>query len=392
MIVVPDAGIGVPAAPSPEAGAIEPGTSVRSVAVPEVVTTGGRVVLYLDGAVHVLNPTAVLIWRSCDEAVTVATLAREFAESFSLGHHAALVDVLGTVRHLVERGLVRSVDAEPAANAGTMLPILQPLPACSGCGEGPTYERHVVVDLGGVGVSIGADAEVADALVAALGSRAAALETVPKERASYGIVAPSGADGRVPVALARLHRGPDVLLTSRDPLRVFRAALAQVVIHAPSPEGVQLEGLAVGRDDRVVVVPFPANRVAFERGAAELGLGVSDASMTVALLDPAHVLVGARDLQVDSKPLEGVASRRRHLSEPARLLPWGRYELSALAVNATPNVASVVGELGPRLGSFPTGRTPLGPLLDLVEVVPLMRGTSPAEIDDVLRTTPPDPR
>ena len=356
--------------------------------VPEAVTTGGQVVLYVDGAVHVLSPTAALVWQSCDEDVTVEALAQEFAESFGVAYGSVLADVLAAVRELVERGLVVPADAHRTPEADLTLPILQPLPACSGCGEGPTYERHVIIDLGELGISIGADAEVADALATALGQRRVRIETAPTDRASYGLVVPSGGRHRGPVALARLHRGPDVLLTSREPLRVMRAVFAQIAIHSPAAGSHLLEGIAVGRDGRVVVMPAPANRVGFERSAAELGLGVSDASMVMVQVTPPRATIGAPDLGVDFGPLEKLASTRRSLSEPALSLPWGWHDLVGIAVNGSPDAAAVIGELGPRLGAIPAGGAPLTPLLSLPDVVRVAQGTTAAEIDRFLATSP----
>ncbi len=372
----------------PAADAIGPMSSIRSVALPEAVTTGGHLVLYVDGAVHVLSPTAVLVWQSCDEDVTVATLAQEFAESFGVAYGNVLADVLATVQDLVERGLVVSNGAHGFPEADVALPILQPLPACSGCGEGPKYERHVIVDLGGVGISIGADAEVAGAIAAALGRRTLRIETAPTDPASYGLVVPSGGRDRKPVALARLHRGPDVLLTSRDPQRVLRAVFAQIAIHSPVPSRQLLEGIAVGRDGRVVVMPSPANRVGFERSAAEFGMGVSDSSMVMVQVTRPQVTIGAPDLGVDFGPLEELASARRSLAEHALLLPWGSHDLVGIAVNGSPNAAAVVGELGPRLGAIPAGGAPLTPLLSLLNVVRVTQGTTAAEIDQLLATLP----
>ncbi|MEO6468256.1 MAG: PqqD family protein [Acidimicrobiia bacterium] len=369
------------------ADAIRPASRIRSVMVSEMVTTGGQVVLYVDGAVHLLSPTAALVWQSCEDDVTVATLAQEFAVSFGVAYEDVLTDVLASACDLVERGLVVPATAHRAPETDETLPILQPLPACSGCGEGPTYERHVIVDLGDLGVSIGADAEVADGLAAALGPRSVRIETAPTDRASYGLVVPSDGRDRERVALARLHRGPDVLLTSRDPMRVLRAVFAQIAIHSPTAGSQLLEGMAVGRDGRVVVMPAPANRVGFERSAAELGLSVSDSSMVMVQVTPLQVIIGAPDLGVDFGPLEELASARRSLSEPALSLPWGCHELVGIAVNGSPDAAAVIGELGPRLGTSPTGGTPLTPLLALADVVRVERGTSAADIDRLLRTT-----
>ena len=104
-------------------------------------------------------------------------------------------------------------------------------------------------------LSLGMIREIATALATCLGPHVATRVAAPGDRASYGVVIPSGPRPSGPADLSRLHRGPDVLLASRDPERVLRALLAQLALHAARPDDLLLEAIAVGRAGRAVRVP-----------------------------------------------------------------------------------------------------------------------------------------
>ena len=354
-----------------------PECSPRSVPVGDLVMVDGAAVLYRSGEVHILSPTATLLWQSCDGAATLGTLATDFARAFAADGAVVLGDVIEAATELLARGLLTTTDAAiPVADP--MPPLLQPAPACSGCGDGPAFDHQVVVAVGEVALSIGADEEMAAALVAALGPRVLAHLDHPLDRASYGLVIPAGPRDRGPADLARLHRGPDVLLASRDPERVVRALVAQLATHALPPNHLLLDAIAVGVRGRVVVAPVPPTRASFERGFARVGLGVSDASAVVVGLDPPTVVVGNPWPEIDLAPLTRVAAQRRHLGDEPSALGWGSYELSAIAVAGPANLASVLGELATT--ERPGGAASLTPLLDLVAAVPIVTGTGPEAI------------
>ncbi len=359
----------------------DPEWSPRSVAVDDLVMVDGAAVAYCAGAVHVLNPTATLLWQSCDGDATLGTLATDFAHAFAVDPAVALADVIEAASELLDRGLLTTTDdVRPVDDP--MPPILQPAPICSGCGDGPTFAQQVVVAVGDVALSIGADEEMAAALVAALGSRVRAHLDHPRERASYGLVIPAGTRDRGPADLARLHRGPDVLLTSRDPERVVRALIAQLATHAPPPKHVVLDAIAVGGSGRVVVAPMPITRAPFERGVARVGLRVSDASAVIVGLDPPVVVVGNPWPEIDLEPLTRVAAQRRHLGDEPGSLEWGTYELSAITVAGPANLASVLGELATT--ARPGVTASLTPLVELVAGVPIVSGSGPEAIASVL--------
>ena len=358
-----------------------PECSPRSVPVGDLVMVDGAAVVYLAGDVHVLSPTATLLWQNCDGDTTLGTLAADFAHAFAVDSNVVLGDVIEAASELLDRGLLTTTDvARPVDDP--MPPVLQPAPACSGCGDGPTFEHQVVVAVGDVALSIGADEEVAAALVAALGPRVLAHLDRPQERASYGLVIPAGPRDRRPADLARLHRGPDVLLASRDPERVVRALVAQLATHALPPKHVLLDAIAVGGGGRVMVAPLPSTRAPFERGVARVGFGISDASAVVVGLDPPTVVVGNPWPEIDLEPLTRVAARRRHLGDEPSALAWGTYELSAIAVAGPANLASVLGELATT--AQPGGAASLTPLLDLVAAVPIVTASGPEAIASVL--------
>ena len=256
-------------------------------------------------------------------------------------------------------------------------PILEPRPVCSACGEGPAYEQHVVIDLGSSVLTVGAAADVAAALVAALGDHAVTVLDDPDGRPSYGVVLPDASVAPGPRPVARLQRGPDVLLRSRRPERVLRALLAQIGQHLAGPELVRLDAVVVGASGGTVLAPVPMNPVAFERAAGRLGLAVGD--LPSVLVDPADtsVLLGPVGFVPELARLMEVAARRGDIGREDPPLPWGRRPLTAITVAGPPGATAVLGELGPLLGDEPA---PLGPFLDLARRVRIERGPAPEQI------------
>ena len=57
--------------------------------------------------VHVLNPTATMVWRACDGKTTVASLAASMAARFRGARLESIEkDILDALEHLREEGLV----------------------------------------------------------------------------------------------------------------------------------------------------------------------------------------------------------------------------------------------------------------------------------------------
>jgi hypothetical protein len=350
----------------------------------EAVEVDGDVVTVVDGRIHVLNPTAALVWRCCDGRTPVATIGRDLAAAF--GAEAAARDVAAVVEDLAAAGLVGP--PRPPAPTGAV-EVIEPTAACAGCGTGPRYERHVLIRLGDRAAAVGADAAVADALGQAFGDRVLAVGApAPDDLAVYGVVLPARAPAPGAVAgvqsVARLHRGAEVLLRSRDPQRVVRALAAQLASHVAPPARPALRALAVGRGARVVLVPLPANRVAYERAAAVAGLAVSPAEVVFVEADRPRLVVGAPGLDADPAPLRCVAAGRLHLAgEPAPLAD-GTYDVAAVAVPGAATAATALAELGPVRRPGIDDRPALDALLALVARVPLVTGVAPAVLRDRL--------
>ena len=74
----------------------------------EFVEIDGEVVIYdeTDDSLHHLNPTASIIWQSCDGTVTVGEMAAEFAEAAGLPREQIEQDVKTAIRQLADAGLM----------------------------------------------------------------------------------------------------------------------------------------------------------------------------------------------------------------------------------------------------------------------------------------------
>lgn len=79
--------------------------------IPETVAwaeVDGEGVLYdeLRQKVHVLSPTATLIWSGIDGRTSLERIARDLSESFGTDLEVVRSDVLELARDLLERGLI----------------------------------------------------------------------------------------------------------------------------------------------------------------------------------------------------------------------------------------------------------------------------------------------
>lgn len=358
----------------------------RAVARHEAVVLDGEVVVYAGGEIHTLNTTATAIWQRCDGSVAVDALVVELASSYRAPMDGVRDDVMTTVLALVERGLIElETLSAPPVDQPDSKPVLQTIAACSGCGAGPGYEQQLLIDAGAVVVSVGCDSEIADALEAALGPRALGRRDISVDRPSYGVVIPRPSRQRGRTDLARLHRGPDVLLASRDPERVLRALVTQISIH-DSPAGhTILEGLTVGANRRVVIVPAPVNRARFEHAAHRFGLAVSDPPATTVDIGSPIAVVGAPWFGLDFEPLRVAAATRQHRDGEPTPLAWGSYDLMALAVSGRPDIANVVGELGPSVGVVPPTRASLEEQLRFIGALPIVSSPTLEQIAELTR-------
>lgn len=362
------------------------GARPRAIARADAINIDGDLVVYAGGEIHTLNATATEIWKRCDGSVALDALAADLAQSYGATMDGVRDDVINTVRALVERGLIEleGLSAAPVSRTDSK-PILETIAACSGCGAGPDYEQQVLIDAGTVVVSAGCDSEIADALEAALGLRARGRRDISIDRPSYGVVIPRPSRQRGRTDLARLHRGPDVLLASRDPERVLRALVTQISSHDPPAGHTILEGLAVGTNRRVVIVPAPVNRVRFERAAGRFGLAVSDPPVTTVEPGSLTAVVGAPWFGIDFGPLRVVTATRQHRDGEPTPLAWGSYDVVAIAVSGRPDVANVVGELGPSVGVVPPSRAALEEQLRFISALPVVSRPTLEQIAELTR-------
>ncbi len=348
---------------------------VDSAAVPrrrggvEVERVGAAAVVFDGANIHTLNPSASTILEQCNGEATVAAIAARLSETYGVDGEIMLGDVAATVSSLLELGVV-----DIGADAVVSKPILEPVPVCASCGPGPTYDVHVVVDLGDDVLTVGAPRRVGRALAAALGPRAVGMLEGPGARPSYGVVIPtSSVSERGPHDVARLHRGPDVLLRSRRPGRVVEALLT-VISHHLSPDTARLDGLALRGDRGVILVTPPRNRVAFERQVGRFGIEVGNLATVV--LAGSAIRVGPVDLDVDPGALDLAGTATREDPEP-RTVPPGRYPVVAVATVGAPTPANVLAELGP----LRTGRAqPLDQLRAFAVDVPIRSASTPDEM------------
>ena len=83
------------------------------------VELDGEVVLYHEGAntVHVLNPTATIVWLCLDGSADLNEICEDLAAVFELDEERVRADVIAAVREFGRQGLLDAVepDAEVVA-------------------------------------------------------------------------------------------------------------------------------------------------------------------------------------------------------------------------------------------------------------------------------------
>jgi hypothetical protein len=322
----------------------------------EAAAVGDEVFVCRGGRIHRLNATAALVWSGCDGVDDLDTLVARLATEFDVDPDSLRGDVHRAVTELEAADLV-GIGPESA-----VAPRLEPAAACSGCGPGPDFERHVLVTVDGGVLAVGADDQFAPALARSLADRVVGVVEEPEVRAAYGVVLPFAPGGPV-TEVARLYRGPDVLARSRRAESVVRALLSQLGAHALPPGHALLEAVAVGRAGAVVLVPVPRRPVAFERAAARFGLAVADSSLVTVEEASGRAVVGAPWLGVDLDALDRATAARARLGRPPVDLPWGAYDIVGIAASA-PEVGRVFGETGPT-APLGAGGDSLGAVVDL---------------------------
>jgi hypothetical protein len=78
------------------------------------VEVDGEGVLYdeLRQKVHVLSPTATLVWSGIDGRTSLERIARDLSESFGADVEVIRSDVLELARDLLERGLITDANSQ----------------------------------------------------------------------------------------------------------------------------------------------------------------------------------------------------------------------------------------------------------------------------------------
>ena len=81
------------------------------------VTLDGESVLYDEASsgLHLLNPTASVVWACCDGGGTVNEIVADIAEAFAEPNEVVRNDVLETLRSFGRAGLLVGVAAEVAS-------------------------------------------------------------------------------------------------------------------------------------------------------------------------------------------------------------------------------------------------------------------------------------
>ncbi|MBW3578455.1 MAG: PqqD family protein [Actinobacteria bacterium] len=83
------------------------------------VELDGETVIYDEHrrTLHTLNPTATIVWTCLDGTISLAELAVELAEAFSVEPAVVLNDLLDLARELGRQGLLEGVAADPDETA-----------------------------------------------------------------------------------------------------------------------------------------------------------------------------------------------------------------------------------------------------------------------------------
>ena len=92
------------------------------------VELDGEAVLYHErlNTVHVLNPTATVIWKCLDGFTNLDGLSTDLAAAFSVDVGMVHTDVLEAVRDFGRQGLLEAVEPDPEALAANVLAEVHP--------------------------------------------------------------------------------------------------------------------------------------------------------------------------------------------------------------------------------------------------------------------------
>ncbi len=130
------------------------------------VALDGEAVIHDHGRIHVLDPTATLVWRCCDGDASVIEIAAELADVFSTPPDQVRADVEVAISRLAELGLfVDTTGTAAAADEAARLDpevLVDPPGSCAGCAE-HTWALRATFAVGSRLAAVGTDSARAGA-------------------------------------------------------------------------------------------------------------------------------------------------------------------------------------------------------------------------------------
>jgi hypothetical protein len=343
------------------------------------VSLDGETVLHRRGHVHVLDPVATLVWRSCDGGASVDEIAADLAEGFGAAPATVRRDVIDAVAELARLDLLL-----PEADDGTLrddrvVLLADPPGSCASCAERPWTFRSAY-RVGERIAVVGTNSARADAILrVALGAHVVPVPPAARtEPPFYALdvhdLQPDGG----PQRLHLLQRAERVIARSRRADRVVRALVAHLASYGALPSGLApVDGLVVGRDGRAMILAPPADPVRLGHALARHGVRVAAAPVALVAPDVTEVVVGPAGLLVDDAPIGALAEPGSE-REPEPL-PWGRYELVAIGVPASASPSSALLALGPEVGDHRDHDRTLDALVALLDAVPVVDASDSAD-------------
>jgi hypothetical protein len=347
-----------------------------------------QLLLYREGELHLLSPTATVLWRVCDGRAAIGELVGDLAAEFRVEQPVMEKDVRTTVGTWVERGLL--VDGRRGGQADPTPPaqlLTGPAGACSACDAAPDWVGQMLVRIGGYVVTVGVnDSAAAKALREVLAAHVAgevpdgALGTRP----FYGLAfeAPSG--GIQP--LHRLYRDGSLTMTSRAPARIVRALAVELATLSALGQAqlAWLPARAVVRDGRAYLLPRADNRVAFDREGERHGFAVVDGPAVLVDPESAELVVGTPGLALDPRALDAVAAGAPVLGREPEPVPWGRYPISGLCVPGPSTAAGAALTYAPRARGTDDPSRAINAVAQLARSVPVRAASTPGQLAAVV--------
>jgi Coenzyme PQQ synthesis protein D (PqqD) len=89
-------------------------TGVRAGFVETVNVAGTSIVTSLAGALHVLNPTATLLWQCIDGVSTIEEICTDLADVLAVPYERVLADASAVIDDFRAKGLLLDASAPPA--------------------------------------------------------------------------------------------------------------------------------------------------------------------------------------------------------------------------------------------------------------------------------------